>query len=286
MTKRSLRSVLGIGTLVLTMVFGLAAQTAAHGDGSRVVVTPGNTQGWSTADTRTGGAVNFVVDATAPSGTGALQLTTDATTTAKAQYLHAESTPLAGVTQLSYYTKQNSGPALAAPAYQLVMCLTGATAAGCNPQFGSTTTPPSSFTTLVFEPYQNPAQGAVLPTVWQQWDVDAGLFWSTRTVVCSGGTVLGTPGGPATYTLAQLKTLCPDALVVGFGVNIGSNNPSYDVETDLFNFNGTVYDFEPAQTCATAEREDDGDRAHHEDCDKDGHDDHGDHDAHHDGHDD
>jgi hypothetical protein len=30
-----------------------------------------------------------------------------------------------------------------------------------------------------------------------------------------------------------------------YGVNIGSNNPGYIVRTDLFDFNGTVYDFEP-----------------------------------------
>jgi len=264
MTKRSLRSVLGIGTLVLTMVFGLAAQTAAHGDGSRVVVTPSNTQGWSTADTRPGGAVNFVVDATAPSGRGALQLTTDATNAAKAQYLHAASTPLAGVTQLSYYTKQNSAAfAQGAVSYQLPLFLNGTT----------------GFTTLVFEPYQNTLQGPVLPTVWQQWDVDAGLFWSTRTVTCSNGTVTGTSGGPANYTLAMIKTMCPTASVLGFGVNIGSYNPSYNVETDLVNFNGTVYDFEPARGCARAER-DDHDRAHHEDCDRDGHDRHDDDNGH------
>jgi len=34
-------------------------------------------------------------------------------------------------------------------------------------------------------------------------------------------------------------------VVFGFGVNIGSNNPSYDVETDLVSFNGQAYDFEP-----------------------------------------
>jgi hypothetical protein len=38
--------------------------------------------------------------------------------------------------------------------------------------------------------------------------------------------------------------MCPEATVVGFGVNIGSNNPSYDVRADLVNFNGTTYDFE------------------------------------------
>jgi len=39
--------------------------------------------------------------------------------------------------------------------------------------------------------------------------------------------------------------MCPNAVVAGFGVNIGSNNPSYNVLTDLVNFNGDVYDFEP-----------------------------------------
>ena len=209
------------------MALGLPLSAMAA---STVVVTPTNTQGWSTADTRPGGQVNFVVDATAPAGKGALQLLTDATTTAKAQYLHAANTPLAGVTDLSYYTKQNSAPFPGAdPSYQLPALLNGTT----------------GFTTLVFEPYQNPAQGPIVPNTWQKWDVGKGLFWSTRTVTCSGGTVAGTPGGPATYTLAQINTLCPSAAVIGFGVNIGSNNPSYNVETDLVKFNGTTYDFEP-----------------------------------------
>lgn len=202
---------------------------------STIVVTPAHPQGWSTADTRPGGTVSFVVDSTAPGGVGALQLTTDATTAAKAQYLHAANTPLASVTELSYWTKQVAGPPYADPSYQLVVCLTGAPTA--------TTCP--GFTTLVFEPYQNPALGAIVPNAWQQWNVAAGLFWSTRTVVCPNGTVAGTPGGPATYTLAQLKTMCPGAVVAGFGVNIGTYNPSYTVRTDLFNFNGTTYDFEP-----------------------------------------
>lgn len=195
-----------------------------------VVVTPVNQQGWSTADTRPGGTVNFVVDPTSPAPDGALQLTTDATTTAKAQYLHEANVALADVTDLSYYTKQVSASfAGGDPSYQLVTFLTGTS---------------TGFSTLVFEPYQNPLQGPVVPNTWQQWDVDAGLFWSTRTVVCPNGTVVGTPGGPASYTLAQIQALCPDATVAGFGVNIGSNNPLYNVETDLVNFNGTVYDFQ------------------------------------------
>ena len=35
-----------------------------------------------------------------------------------------------------------------------------------------------------------------------------------------------------------------NAVVIGFGVNIGSFNPSYNVETDLVRFNSTTYDFE------------------------------------------
>src|SRR3954468_21336599 len=88
-------------------VMGLFVLTSTLAD-TTIIVTPTNQQGWSTSDTRPGGAVNFVVDATAPSGNGALQLTTDATTTAKAQYMHAASVPLADVTDLSYYTRQVS----------------------------------------------------------------------------------------------------------------------------------------------------------------------------------
>lgn len=235
MTQRFRAFYSGLILTALTMALGLGGGAAAAKDHGPIVVTPDHPQGWSTADTRPGGAVTFVTDATAPRGRGALQLTTDATTTAKAQYLHAANTPLASVTELSYDTKQNSAPfAAAAASYQVIAYLNGGT---------------TGFTTLVFEPYQNPLQGPVVNGVWQQWDVDAGLFWSTRTVTCSNGTVVGTPGGPAAYTLAQINSTCPSAMVIGFGVNIGSNNPSYDVETDLFNFNGTVYDFEPSRSC-------------------------------------
>lgn len=219
--------------LIATFVFGSAETVGAAG--STVVVTPTNMQGWSTADTRPGGMVKFVVDPTAPRGAGALQLTTDATTTAKAQYLHDTNTPLASVKELSYYTKQvSSSFAEGDPSYQLPALLNGT----------------SGFTTLVFEPYQNPAEGPVVTNTWQKWDVAAGLFYSTHTVVCPNGTILGTTGGPATYTLSAIKMACPNALVFQYGVNIGSNNPLYNVETDLFDFNGTTYDFEP-NTVAT-----------------------------------
>jgi hypothetical protein len=210
--------------LIATFVFGSAGTVGAAG--STVVVTPTNTQGWSTADTRLGGAVNFVTDATSPAPTGALQLTTDGTNAAKAQYMHAANTPLSNVTELSYYTKQVSGrPTIDDPSYQVAVNLNGT----------------SGFTTLVYEPYYN---GVVTPGVWQKWDVANGLFWSSNTVTCSNGTITRMSGGPATYTLSQIETICPNAVVVGFGVNLGTYNPSVVAETDLVDFNGTTYNFE------------------------------------------
>jgi len=226
--RRGLLASLGALSLAFS---GLVASVAVAA--TQIIVTPTHQQGWSTADTRPGGTVTFVADPTAP-GTphnGALRLMTDATTAAKAQYLHAASTSLANVNELSYYTRQVSATfAEGDPSYQVIAYLLGGT---------------SGFTTLVYEPYQNPLQGAVVSNVWQQWDVDQGLFWSSRTVTCSGGTVLGTTGGPATYTLSQISTMCPNAIVAGFGVNIGTFNPGYDVYADLVDFSGTIYNFEP-----------------------------------------
>lgn len=223
--------------VLASLAVGVAAATAA----SIVVVTPTNQQGWTTADTRPGGSVTFVADATAPRGAGALRLTTDLTATAKAQYMHEAGGRLADVTELSYSTKQNAATfAEGAPSYQLAVFLNGGT---------------SGFTTFVYEPYYN---GVVTPGVWQTWDVDSGLFWSSRTVTCSNGVIAGTPGGPPTYTLAQIVSACPDAVVAAFGVNVGSNNPGYDVETDLVDFNGTTYDFEPYAVAAASEQCKDG----------------------------
>jgi hypothetical protein len=226
---------------------GTTVVLATADEHSVVTVTPHQTHGWSAApplaDNRPGGTVSFVLDPNAPAGDGALQLTTNATTAAKAQYMHASTTPLARVSKLSYHTKQVSAPfAGADPAYQLVVCLNGVTTTGCKPNLAPT--PASSFSTLVFEPYQNPQQAPVVPKVWQKWNVATGLFWSTRSVKCSNGIIAGSAGGPATYTLPAIKTACPDAVVIAYGVNIGTFNPSYVVRVDLFTFNGTTYDFE------------------------------------------
>ena len=222
--------------LIATFVTAAAATSLAQVATETLVVTPTNLRGWTTADTRPGGTVALIPDSSAPGGTGALQLTTDATTTAKAQFMHAASTPLADVTALSYYTKQNASTAFTGgdASYQLAVQLCGT----------------GSFTTFVFEPYQN---GVVVTGEWQSWDVAAGVMWSSRTVSCPTGGVTAGAGGAPFYTLTDLQATFPDAVVVGFGVNIGSFNPSYDVEADLVQFNETIYDFEVVHAATNPE---------------------------------
>lgn len=91
--------------VLLSLAFASSAQT--------VIVVPSNAAslGFSTADTRPGGAVSYVVDGTLPGGgVGGLNMTTDGTTAAKAQYLRADLLPLASLTDVSYWAKQNSAP--------------------------------------------------------------------------------------------------------------------------------------------------------------------------------
>jgi hypothetical protein len=230
---RQLTNRFTIASFALVGVLGVALMPAASAATS-VVVAPSNTQGWSTADTRPGGAVTFVSDNTAPGtpNNGALQLTTDSTTAAKAQYLHGANSNLADVTELSYATKQVSGPAVADPSYQLATCLGGIVDGSC-----------VGYTNLVYEPYWN---GTVTPGTWQQWNVATGQFWASASYSDGANcSVTSGAGGPPLYTLSEIQTHCPDAVVEGFGVNIGTYNTNYVVETDLVDFNGTTYNFEP-----------------------------------------
>jgi hypothetical protein len=180
--------------------------------------------------------VNYIAATSSPFGDGALQLTTDSSTAAKAQYLKGvASSSLGSVTELAYSTQRVSGPDYAAASFQLLVDLNGATTSG--------------FTTFVFEPYQN---GTVDAEDWQTWDVDEGNFWSSRGFTEGECSVVAGGGGAPFYTLDSLKESCPNAVVLGYGVNIGSNNPSYVVNVDGVTYNGTAYDFEVVAADTTA----------------------------------
>jgi len=228
------------------LVLAVAAKSVFAAPLTTVVVTPSNTQGWSTADTRANGTVSFVTDANTPLGAGALSLVTGAGGTGqdKAQYLHDANVPLSDVTDLSYYTKQVSATfANGAPSYQLLIDTDGTVGDGLG------------FTTLVYEPYNNGQ--TIVPNTWQAWDVDAGTFWSSRNVAAenaNGGLVAGAGGAPF-YSLADVQAKYPNAVAIGFGVNVGSNNSNWDTRADAVQFNGTVYDFEVTPYVASTKDE-------------------------------
>jgi hypothetical protein len=242
----------GLAALVLTG-FALAG-------GATICVTAG-TSSWTQDDTRPGGTVRFTNDYGAPPGLGpgSLELKTPfADNGAKAGlYTHTMAgTPLSAVYALSYWTYQAvtvpPNPAVADASYQLQIDVNGAALGG--------------FTTLVFEPYWNPSQQAIVPGAWQRWDVDAGFFWSSRTVADLPSCVLAAgAGGPPLYTLAQVQAMCPNAVVVGIGVNVGTFNSGYTVATDGVQFNNKTYNFQVTcgdggggQSCGDGDDDHDG----------------------------
>jgi len=228
-----MRTKLFLAALLALAIAVLVAAGAASADVTTVPVTPTTSQ-WTQDDTTGGGSVSWTDAMGAPSGLGsaALELTTDETTSAKADLInHALSgMRLADLQQLGYWTYQRSASSTGGDASLQLQVLVNGT---------------SGFTTLVFEPYEN---GTVANGQWQHWDAAAGQFWSTRTTP-DGGLAAGHGGAPF-YTLADVQGLYPDAVVVGVGVNVGTYNPGYDVGVDGVQVNDTVYDFE-ASGCAT-----------------------------------
>jgi hypothetical protein len=229
---------LGLSIISASLV-GLLVSFVVLADGTKVVVTATDAQGWYSGDTQPGGAVSYVPDSTSPYPTGALALTTDATPGAKAQYLKSVNIPLADVTDLSYYTKHVSGPAGAAASFQLNIALYGI----------------ADWTTaFVYDPS---AHAQVVDGTWQKWDVYNGGFWANDSVPPI--VVVGAGSSPY-YTLNDLKAAYPNAIVQSFGVYAGTFNPdypvgttkqNYNVETDGVTFNNTTYDFDAAPVVVT-----------------------------------
>lgn len=205
---------------VMAISFGTMAAANNY-----IIVTPTNEQGFEKT-VLAGGTVSFVADSAAP-GNGALRLTTDSNPDSYAGYFKETNTRLADIRELSYYTKQNSGPTFADASFALGVNLTGT----------------GGFTFLVYEPYLQTQP--IVPGQFQVQDVTQGRIYSTETVTCANGTIQrGAPGDGPFYTLADVQRICPNAAVNVFGVFIGTSNLNYDVEVDQINFNGTIYDFE------------------------------------------
>lgn len=167
---------------------------------------------WSTADTRPGGAVSFVIGpGQAPMGAGSLQMTTSSAS-AKAQmftYSYA-GTQLASLTTLGYADYRSStstNPAAQRIGLNIEVYLNG---------------PNAGWTTLVYEPvYQSGGVGALKDNTWQTWNaLGSGVWWSTKTVTGVGGTI---QAFNSYWTWDHIMSVFPNAVIAGgLGFNIGS----------------------------------------------------------------
>lgn len=228
---------------VAAFAFAFVVAPVASATASTVYVTPSNMQGWSDTaplvDTRVGGDAEILSDVDTSYGDGALKLTTTNTGPAMVQMMKGAGVQLDSIQTLKYSTKQVSASFVAGlPSFQLPVCLYGLNEAGTNCDVVPETAT-SSFTTLVYEPYVDQGNAAVQNNVWQRWDVVAGKLWSSRTVA-----TLQSSQGTYTYELADLNQEFPDAVLLSYGVNLGTNNPDYNTRVDGVEVNDTLYDFE------------------------------------------
>ncbi|HZH30866.1 MAG TPA: putative metal-binding motif-containing protein [Pyrinomonadaceae bacterium] len=172
--------------------------------------------------------------ATPPLGDGSFQLgTSDAG--AKTFLLNFDhvGTPLSGINNISYQTYRVSGSLQQVAALNLVIDSNGPNVEG-------------GFSTLVFEPVYNTAQGAVVSGEWQDWIASgSGIWWSTRGIngQCAGATAA------CDKTWDEIKANNPDAVILGgFGINQGSGNPGLVTSVDALTIGGdsvcVTYDFE------------------------------------------
>jgi hypothetical protein len=141
-------------------------------------------------------------------------------------------TRLADVRSMSYYTYRTVGLDQQVTAINVEVDVNGAAAGG--------------FTTLVFEPVYNTAQGAVVNGRWQPWDAYNGgnaIWWSSSPI----------PGALTRddfVTWNSIVAANPNAIIVGgFGLNQGSGNPGLVSSVDALHFDtpssSITYDFEP-----------------------------------------
>jgi hypothetical protein len=238
--------------LVATTAAVLAATTVPAAADESVTVRPSDvgTNGWYTADTRAGATVTFTTEHGGALGDGAVVFDTSDDGAQKAQLLTDawDGTPLGEITALSYATFQVAAPApgVALPALNIRAELDGDHLVDAY---------------LVYEPYQDQGNAAIVPGEWQTWDAYRGgeaKWWSNQLTTCP-------QAAPCTW--AQLLELYPaatiqedptsllsssaevDELQGSIGFNQGSGNPDTVGAADALQIatadHEVTYDFEP-----------------------------------------
>jgi hypothetical protein len=186
-------------------------------------------------NTAAGGTVEFTTEFGAPPGfgRGALGLTTSDNSASRAQLNsdQDEGMRLADVDAVGYWTYKSSrstGAEAHGPSINIAILYDG--------QEGS-------FTTLVFEPIYTPRFGgnaAYGEDVWREWDASGeARWWSTREIpgVCARDCFVA---------FDDIKAANPDAVILGYAMNLGTGNPDIIAAVDGFTGGAKTFDFEPA----------------------------------------
>lgn len=220
---------------LMLLSFFASAQVVSEAD---VVRQPENvppTNNWvlfTRAGTPSTAGAFVVGPANPPMGCGSLQLTT--VTGGEKVFLFNYDhigTKIADVNQISYSTYRTMGIGQQVASLNVVIDFNGPNVTG-------------GFSTLVFEPVYNTAQGAVVNGSWQNWTASgSGLWWSTQPINGQGS-------GAAIANLrtwSQIVANNPDATILGgVGINQGSGNGGLISSVDAFTFDETTYNFEPS----------------------------------------
>lgn len=219
------------------------------------------TNNW-VAYTSTGTSPNSLVFVDGPGmppiGCGNLKLTT--TTSSDKVYLFNYDhigTKLSDIDNISYYTYRTAGSNQQVAVVNLQVDINGPNA-------------PGGFTTLIFEPLYNTAQGTVTNNQWQLWNaINNGnaIWWSSRNI----------PGVCAFNCFVKWSDILaanPDATIVGgVGINQGTGNSGLVTSVDAFTFENVTYNFEASSDMDgdglgdSCDNDDDGDGVNDtEDC--------------------
>ena len=201
--------VLAVASLTASVPFILSQNAAALS----MISTSTDPQGWSAED----GHAEIVAGPSGATGNGSLKLTT--VTESKQNYYHTANVALSGVSGLGYKLSDTAGiPA----SYQLKLVnVTGA----------------KGWTTLVWEPVYNGGSNGPTNGFVTKSNLENGTWWSSNAI----------DGAPNRDTFVSLSTIIaanPNALVVGYGVNVGSGTPNATSYVDDVSFMGDTTNFE------------------------------------------
>ena len=101
---------------------------------------------------------------------------------------------------------------------------------------------------LVFEPYQQPANGGTVAGGWQHWtDLTSGMWWASKTSAAGSNGICGqaTPCSWSTILAAFPNATINGRLLLKAGSGWSANTYNTDAVTIGVNGSSTTYDFEP-----------------------------------------